>query len=303
MANLLNTRNAARLFAVTIIAIATACSPLSRLKHAQENDRGDFRSSLALEYLSFAESEQELGHKKNSDYFAQKGLRAARDEATPPENPSDWDIDADTTTELRNTRERLMNVRSEFFQRVASQNLARAQLLYDCWVMQAADHTDNDLSLPCRNEFLGELGELEQIVQTLGPAPKVTLPARYTILFDMGSAELDKDAEFTLQEVLATTRLYPLYTVEVTGHADRSGGRKRNQVLSTERAANVASALVDAGIDSERIGFNAKGESLPETPTLDGVARERNRRVEIVVQPMMAMPDSPKALENMDAAE
>lgn len=291
MANLLYTRKAGRLLVFALLALS-ACSPLDRLKNAQELDRGDFRSGLAIEYLAFAESEAELGHKKNSRYFAKKGLLAANDKATPPEDPSTWDIDPDTLTELRNARERLLRVRSDFFQRVSGQSLARAQMLYDCWVMQASAKTDTDLNLPCRSEFLGELDKLEQIVNTLGPTPKVALPAHYTILFDTNMATLDSDAAFTVQEVLAITRLYPDYTIDITGHTDRVGSRKRNLVLSTERAAAVATALVDAGIDPKRIGFSADGEDNPAIPTLDGVARERNRRVEISVLPLMEAPQS-----------
>lgn len=267
-------------------------------------DRGDFRSSLASEYLAFAESEAELGHKDTSDLFAQKGLRAARDNATPPENPADWDMPVDIRTELANGRERLMLVRSELFQRVASQSLARAQMLYDCWVMQAAHHTNDDLSLPCRGEFLGELEELEQIRHTLGPDPKVDLPAEYTILFTMGSTALDKDAEFTIQEVLAITRLNPYFTISIVGHADRVGSRKRNLQLSTQRAAAVAEALVSAGISAEQIGFSADGEDNLATPTLDGVARERNRRVEISVLPLMTAPlEMPEAIAPTEGSD
>jgi OmpA-OmpF porin, OOP family len=290
MAHLPDTRFAARLLALALLALTFACSPLSQLKRAQQDDRGDFRSNLASEYLAFAESEAELGHGETSAFFARKGLRAARDHATPPESPADWDMDADTRTELHNARQRLMQVRSDFFQRVASHSLARAQMLYDCWVMQSAKRTDDDLSLPCRGEFLGELGKLEQVRATLGPNPKVELPAHYTILFDMGSADLDKDAAFTIQEVLAVTRLNPHHTLSVTGHADRVGSQSRNLQLSRQRADKVTEALVEAGIDRERIDHSADGEDNPATPTLDGVARERNRRVEISVMPLMQAP-------------
>lgn len=290
MLNLLNTRRYLRFSLMAALVAMAACSPLDRLKHAQKNDRGDFRSHLAAEYLAFAESEQELGHEKTSEYFARKGLRAARDVSTPPEQPDDWKVEGDVQFELRNSRERLMKVRSEFFQRVAGQSLARAQLFYDCWVMQAAEHAENDLSLPCRGEFLGEMDELEQIVRTLGPTPKIKLPADYTILFGMGSATLNNDAHYAIEEVRAIALLYPHASIDITGHADRVGSRERNLVLSTERAAHVAAALEEAGIAAERITFSADGEDNPATPTLDGVARERNRRVEIRVLPQMAAP-------------
>lgn len=291
-----------RLFVITMLAAIAACSPLDRLKEVRETDRGDFSSSLAIEYLAFAESEAELDHKKNSRYFAKKGLNASKNKATLPEDPATWDINADTLTELRNARERLMQVRSEFFQRVSGQSLARAQMLYDCWVMQAAANTDNDLNLPCRGEFLGELGALEQIITTLGPTPKVTLPAHYTILFPRGGTALDSNAAFTLQEVLAITRLYPDSTITLTGHTDRVGSRERNLVLSTERAIAVTAALAELGIDPEHMDFSAEGEDNPALPTLDGVARERNRRVDISVLPRKAAPqENAAAAGNVDS--
>lgn len=293
-----------RLLPVVLLALITACSPIDRLKRAQDTASGSFSSNLAAEYLAFSESEKELQRHKSSRFFALKGLSAAQGKPSQPEKPQNWDIDSDTRIELHNARQRLMRVRSEFFERVASQSVARAQMLYDCWVMQAAERTDNDLMLPCRAEFLGELKGLEQIIATLGPAPKVTLPAHYTILFPLGSAELNADAEFTLQEVLAISRLYPLHTIDITGHADRSGSHERNLVLSMERAANVAAALVDAGISPQHIGFRAEGEDNPATPTLDGIARERNRRVEISVQPLMPrnLPSAAEEAEDADAS-
>ena len=51
----------------------------------------------------------------------------------------------------------------------------------------------------------------------------------------------------------------------VTGYADKeTGSAERNMQLSKERAENVAAALIDAGIDPERITVLYKGSS--ETP-------------------------------------
>lgn len=170
MAHIPDMHRLGRVMLVLLLAAVTACSPIDRLKRAQESDSGTFSANLAAEYLAFAESEAELGHAENSEFFARKGLRAAHDKPPMPEQPKDWITD-DTplAMELRNARTRLMNVRSEFFTRVASQSVARAQMLYDCWVMQASERTDNDLTLPCRGEFLGEVSRLEQIIDTLGP--------------------------------------------------------------------------------------------------------------------------------------
>lgn len=286
-------RYAGVLLLLAVAACATAPTPLQQLEKAQLKDNGGFFSGLATEYLAFARSETELGRSRTSDHFARKGLAASKHNAVPPESPADWNVTGDNARELENSRARLMRIRSEFMEKVAAQNMARTQLLYDCWVMQASEGTQNDAALPCKNEFAEELRGLEEIVGEAAkkPAP-VTLPATFTILFEKGSVDLDKNAIYTLGEVVKATRQFPAHTIDIVGHTDRAGRDDYNVVLATNRAANVASALAEAGIDPERIALTSVGENKPASPTLDGTPRDRNRRVEIRVQQQVPLPQS-----------
>ncbi|MGB1540297.1 MAG: OmpA family protein, partial [Rickettsiales bacterium] len=136
---------------------------------------------------------------------------------------------------------------------------------------------------PCRQEFLHEMEGLEEVVATLGPAPTISLPTSITILFPSDSSELTHDGEYAIREIVAITTLSPHYRITVTGHTDRSGRAEYNQALSEARAERVKHALVDAGLDIERITTAAAGEEALATPTLDGILRRQNRRVVVSI--------------------
>lgn len=75
--------------------------------------------------------------------------------------------------------------------------------------------------------------------------------------------------------------------VMVVGHSDsvpiRSARYPSNQVLSEERAANVAEYLAGKGIANGRLEALGKGDTEPLTDNKTPTARAMNRRVEIVV--------------------
>lgn len=73
-------------------------------------------------------------------------------------------------------------------------------------------------------------------------------------------------------------------SLEVVGHADRSGSDSYNVTLSRDRAENVAAMLREAEIGSTNVTVSFEGESNPRVPTEDGVREPQNRRVEIKVQ-------------------
>jgi OOP family OmpA-OmpF porin len=103
----------------------------------------------------------------------------------------------------------------------------------------------------------------------------------FRIFFDWGKPELTRDAEATLQEVLAAFRQAQPALVQVAGHSDRSGPAGINLAASRRRAEAVKSFLIANGIPAGRIAVSAFGESRPIVPTQDGVREAQNRRVEI----------------------
>jgi outer membrane protein OmpA-like peptidoglycan-associated protein len=75
--------------------------------------------------------------------------------------------------------------------------------------------------------------------------------------------------------------------VVVTGHTDSVGTAEDNLVLSRQRAAAVADALMSAGLEAHRITVEGRGQDEPIADELTGdpdEARARNRRVEIAAE-------------------
>lgn len=102
----------------------------------------------------------------------------------------------------------------------------------------------------------------------------------FRVFFDWSKPELTRDAQATLDEVVAAYRQKP-GRVTVAGHADRSGPAAVNLAASRRRAEAVKAWLVARGVPAVAIEVAGHGESRPIVPTEDGVREAQNRRVEI----------------------
>jgi OmpA-OmpF porin, OOP family len=78
--------------------------------------------------------------------------------------------------------------------------------------------------------------------------------------------------------------------VEVQGHADDRGNDDYNIALTRDRAASVVRGLADRGIAAERMQSGGYGERCPLQPGTSTEARDRNRRVEIVIRSRVGAP-------------
>ena len=111
------------------------------------------------------------------------------------------------------------------------------------------------------------------------------------VLFDFDKADLKREAEPSLEKVVTVLRSHPAATVTVEGHTDGKGTAAYNEQLSRRRAAAVVSWLEARTTDRKtRLTVRALGASKPVAPNTkpdgsdDPEGRQRNRRVEIVVQ-------------------
>jgi outer membrane protein OmpA-like peptidoglycan-associated protein len=106
-------------------------------------------------------------------------------------------------------------------------------------------------------------------------------PLSYTLFFITGRTELTPQSRAALNEVRQKIKGFPAAQVIVTGHADRVGTVEANDALSLRRAAAIRDILVEIGIPRSVIEIVGRGERAPLIDTPDGMAEERNRRVEI----------------------
>ncbi len=101
------------------------------------------------------------------------------------------------------------------------------------------------------------------------------------IYFKTASAEILPQSFPIIDAVAATLRGNPqIKRLEVQGHADERGRDDYNLQLTDERAASVVTALVDRGVQRERLRSRGYGEACPLDKASNPDAWERNRRVE-----------------------
>jgi outer membrane protein OmpA-like peptidoglycan-associated protein len=71
--------------------------------------------------------------------------------------------------------------------------------------------------------------------------------------------------------------------VELAGHTDDVGNAQYNLKLSAERAEVVRKALVDNGINENRLTARGYGSTKPLVPNDSEEHRAMNRRTEMIV--------------------
>ena len=81
-------------------------------------------------------------------------------------------------------------------------------------------------------------------------------------LFVIGQSDLTAQGKQGVEKIAAILNANPDIAVLVTGYADKETGYpRRNLKISEDRAMNVASALIAAGVDEARIAVDFKGDT------------------------------------------
>lgn len=118
-----------------------------------------------------------------------------------------------------------------------------------------------------------------QLIGSLPPAP-----ARFILTFVQGTAQITEASRPTLDSIRKEIAARPGAAVEVVGHTDTVGSEEDNDRLSQQRAAEVVKVLLAEGFDQDLLSAVGRGERELAIPTVDNVANEQNRRVEVVVR-------------------
>ncbi len=105
-----------------------------------------------------------------------------------------------------------------------------------------------------------------------------------SVLFDFDSAAIRADAERTLTEVAAVLAAYGQRPIRVEGHTDSIASEGYNQKLSEARAASVVRWLGAHDVAAGRMRPSGSGEAKPVADNATAAGRQRNRRVDIIVE-------------------
>lgn len=103
------------------------------------------------------------------------------------------------------------------------------------------------------------------------------------VLFAPGETTLQPDARARLDDVVELLATEPDQRVRIEGHTDATGGAELNQRISQQRADAVMEALVELGIEAERIQAMGMGQAFPIASNDTAEGRSRNRRVDIIL--------------------
>jgi outer membrane protein OmpA-like peptidoglycan-associated protein len=126
------------------------------------------------------------------------------------------------------------------------------------------------------------LNQLNSILQTRDSARGLIVNMS-DVLFDTGSYTLRPGAREKLAKISGIVLAHPGLNLQVEGHTDSVGSDEFNQQLSERRAGSVRDFLVDQGVPSAAVTSRGFGKTQPVATNDTPEGRQRNRRVELVV--------------------
>lgn len=103
------------------------------------------------------------------------------------------------------------------------------------------------------------------------------------VLFAFNKAELTAQAAPRLDKLASFLQQFPDRRLLIEGYTDSVGSDSYNQDLSDRRAQSVRDALVQRGVNSNRITVRGYGKAYPVADNASPEGRAMNRRVEIVI--------------------
>lgn len=106
--------------------------------------------------------------------------------------------------------------------------------------------------------------------------------------FAMDSAEIKPRFHSTMDKIANVLNRYGKTELTIIGHTDSTGTTQHNQALSESRAQGVRNYFLNKGVISQRLESQGLGESAPRASNANAEGRLLNRRVEIVIEPVVA---------------
>jgi outer membrane protein OmpA-like peptidoglycan-associated protein len=103
------------------------------------------------------------------------------------------------------------------------------------------------------------------------------------VLFDTGSADLKPGTREKLAKISGILLAHPGLTLQIEGHTDNVGSDEFNMELSGRRADAVRDYLAQEGVPVSSMTTKGFGKTQPVAANDTAEGRQRNRRVELVV--------------------
>jgi outer membrane protein OmpA-like peptidoglycan-associated protein len=144
--------------------------------------------------------------------------------------------------------------------------------------LQAAAQAENEKA-QLRAQLLEQLNS---ILQTRDSARGLIVNMS-DVLFDTGSTTLKPGAREKLAKISGILLAHKGLTLQIEGHTDSVGSDDFNQQLSERRSDSVRDFLAEEGVAPSAMSARGFGKMQPVASNDTSEGRQRNRRVELVV--------------------
>jgi OmpA-OmpF porin, OOP family len=122
------------------------------------------------------------------------------------------------------------------------------------------------------------------MVEAAPPPAQPVAPKQFIVFFGFNKSNLTVEAQGVVADAAAAAKQFGSASIIVVGHADTVGSPQYNQRLSERRSNTVRTALLDLGIDTNKITASGQGEAELLVQTGDNVKEPQNRRASINLQ-------------------
>ena len=104
----------------------------------------------------------------------------------------------------------------------------------------------------------------------------------YGLHFESDQSAINPDGKSLLDDIATALKNFDSWGLRIVGHTDATADPQHNQALSLDRANAIKAALVERGVDPQRLLTAGAGESLPKAANNTPEGRALNRRVELI---------------------
>ncbi len=108
-----------------------------------------------------------------------------------------------------------------------------------------------------------------------------------TSAFETDSTQIKSAFISPMDKIAKVVKKYGKTSLYIVGHTDNTGSRAYNQKLSEDRARAVANHLQSKEVIRERLTYLGRGEDVPRASNNTASGRQLNRRVDIVIEPIV----------------
>ncbi|WDL74735.1 OmpA family protein [Helicobacter winghamensis] len=124
-------------------------------------------------------------------------------------------------------------------------------------------------------EVVEEVEIVEEVAQ-----PTLSHIHTFSVQFPFDSSVVAPEYNAEIKDFAQSMKENPSQTAIISGHTDSTGNDAYNQKLSERRANAVKDAIIEEGVQAERLQAKGYGESKPIADNATKEGRQENRRVE-----------------------